>query len=167
MWRLAAGIGKAVGWIGEKAAASSIGSKWLAKDMTKFHKGALFGPVWGVAWAFLGARQYHDPAERRKSLVTNLGIVALTMGHRSVLTQQLMSWGLLAAAESPQLGRGIVQGLRTGLQNRTMAAVPFSMTQVNMQQAYASMEYARNRMGSAYSTIGNEAAMFSARYLTR
>lgn len=165
MWRAVAGIITALGGIGESVAAKGAGK--IAKDLNRVHKGQIFFGALGFVLPVLASRTQHDPAERRKTIAQNWAVTALTMGYRHGTTQMLVSQALFAAFEAPQIGRGIVQGLRTGLNNRTMAAVPFSMTQINQQQAYAAMEYARSRMGSAYSTMGNEAAMFAARYLQR
>lgn len=138
----------------------------VAKDMTKFHKGQLFGAALNFALPVLTTM--HEPrGERLKHIGQSWAVGALTLGYRSNITAAIMANLIFAAFDSPAIGRGVVQGMRTGIHNRTMAAVPFSMTQVNTQQAYAAMDYARQRMGSAYSSFGSEAAVFSAKYLQR
>lgn len=165
MWRAIAGLITAVGGIGENIAARGAGK--IAKDFSRFHKGQVLLGALGVVGPILSTKGIHDPKERHKKLLEGWAVSALTLGYRHGSTQWLMSAAIFNAFEAPGIGRGIVQGLRTGISNRTMAAVPFSMTQINQQQAYAALEYARTRMGSAYSTMGNEAAMFAARYLQR
>lgn len=75
-----------------------------------------------------------------------------------------MTLGLQLAFESGNIGKGIVQGVRGGLENRTMMNIPFSHSTVNMQMASQSLQYANQRMRSAYGS-GNEAAIFAARYM--
>lgn len=162
MWKAIAGIGERL-FVGAATKATGV----IGRDLARVHRGQILAATAGLLIPILSSKTEHDPKERRKTLIQGWAITALTMGYRNTATQLLMSQAIGFAFLAPEIGRGVVQGMRTGLTNRTMAAVPFSMTQINTQQAYASMEYARSRMGSAYSTIGNEAAMFSARYLSR
>jgi hypothetical protein len=53
------------------------------------------------------------------------------------------------------------------LNQRTMAAIPFSYTPAAMDHAAVSMNYAMQRMNDGYQRVGNEATFFAARYTQR
>lgn len=91
----------------------------------------------------------------------------LTLGTRS-FTRQIITYSMLRALpQFPEIGRSIVMGARSGVEARTMASVPFAYSSFTMDHAFAVLQYSRQQIGEADTSLGTEAAMFSARYLQR
>lgn len=107
------------------------------------------------------------PEEKMQGLLLNLGTGFMTMGMNSPWRQ--FGWST-AITLSPHYGsamRGVVQGYRSALESRTSMAVPFSHSNLAMDQAFASLQYSRARLSDAYQNVGSEAAFFAARYTSR
>lgn len=101
--------------------------------------------------------------EKIKGAGTGLLLTGLTMGMgpgRQFLAQ-------MALMGMPQLIRGTAVWHRQYLENRTMAAVPFSYSSAAMDHAAASLQYGMMRMQDGYSSVGREATFFAARYAQR
>jgi hypothetical protein len=107
------------------------------------------------------------PEEKLNGLALNLGTAFMTMGMNSPWRQ--MGWGT-AMSMIPNMGsfaRGVVLGYRGALESRTSLAIPFSHSNLAMDQAFATLQYSRQRMSDAYSNVGAEAGFFAARYMQR
>lgn len=110
----------------------------------------------------------YGKGERPKAIARDLGIFALTMGFRNPFRQGLYAAALSMLPMFPELGRAVTQGFRSSLAARSSVAVPFSHSTTNMDQAYATLQFAKQRMGQAYGALaGSEATMFAARYMQR
>jgi len=108
-----------------------------------------------------------SPAEKMENLAWNVGAYYLTMGMNSGWRQAAWGIALSAAPFAGDIVKGAASTYRGQLESRTSAIVPFTHNTMNMDQAFASMQYARSRMGEAYSMVGNEASYMAARYLQR
>jgi hypothetical protein len=108
-----------------------------------------------------------SPGEKLKRLGTDALVFSLTSGMKSGVAQLLWTTGLFMAPAMPGLMRGMVHGYRGSLEARTSAAVPFSHSTMPMDQAYATLSYARSRMSEAFEGIGSEASWMAARFMTR
>lgn len=107
------------------------------------------------------------PKERMNMAGQQVGLFLLTSGMKSGWRQGFWQAMMTLGPHMPDMGRGLVQGYRGVLESRTMASVPFSYSTLNMDAAWASMQYSQARMGDAYGALNGQAAMFSARYLQR
>jgi hypothetical protein len=107
------------------------------------------------------------PEEKMHSLGIIAGTTYLTMGMTSGWRQ--FGWGMAFSLipSLSSLSRGIVQGYRGAIESRTALAVPFSHSSMAMDQAFATLQYSRQRMSDAYSNVGAEAGFFAARYMQR
>lgn len=107
------------------------------------------------------------PEEKLKSAGLLAATSFMTLGMNSPWRQ--FGWGM-AMSLLPMSGaitRGIVQGYRGALESRTSLAIPFSHSNLAMDQAFATMQYSQQRVSDAYSNVGFEAAYFAARYTSR
>lgn len=105
--------------------------------------------------------------EKVTNAVANTTALYLTLGMNSGWRQ--FGWGV-ALSLVPSFGmmaRGIVQGYRGVIESRTAAAIPFSYSTMGMDQAFATLQYSRQRLSEGYQNVGSEAAFFSARYMSR
>lgn len=112
----------------------------------------------------------HDtPQNKAKKFAADVGIFALTLGIKSPARQFFYMQALSMTPALPMLAKATVQTFRTALDARTTAAIPFSHSTINMDQAYGALQYASSRMREAYnlSGIGNEAALYHAKYTSR
>lgn len=117
------------------------------------------------------------PHERGKALFEGIGGWWATTAFLSPGKQ--MKWGMLMGL-SPSftsMARSVVAGHRSSVEQRTMSAIPFSYSSVNMDQAMITMGSVRERMavmsfGSKSKAaeqlkIGSEAQMYASRYLSK
>lgn len=144
--------------------ASKLGGQVAAaykKNPSSFYSSAFH--VGSLAFG-LSQIQSTDPNERLRQGVREVVTAGIGLAHPGAMGF-LLTAGVGLAFSAGDAGRGVVQGLRGGLEARTMMHVPFSYSTVNMQQASQSMQYASSSMGKAYSTLGSEAAIFAARYM--
>ena len=95
------------------------------------------------------------------------GFLALATGGMGPGRQMLAMTMIGSAPAIIGMSRGFGNAYRSGQSQRTAAAIPFSHTSAPMDHAFATMQYAQNRMQGAYSGIGNTAAFYAARYTTR
>lgn len=140
--------------------------KNLGKDLGHSHSiaSALKFQAFGAA---LGLLAPGSPHEKMHLIGVQLGTWYLASGIKSPVLQNATA-GLLAL--SPVIRRGMVGTLhayRASQDQRIMAAVPFTHSTLPMDQAFTALQYARSRVGDAYSSTGNEAQMYAARYLAR
>lgn len=106
------------------------------------------------------------PEERSGLLVANAAIFGLTAG-MAPLRQTLAAIGLSMAPQFGDMLKGVQASYRSGLDARTSLAVPFGHSSLSMDLALAQMQYASQRVGGAYRTVGGEAAFMAARYASR
>lgn len=104
------------------------------------------------------------PEEKMKSFGNQMLLFWLTAGMGSGFRQAVWQIGLQAAPHLPDMARSVVSGYRGSLEARTSAYVPFSHSTLPMDQAFASMQYAQQRMNTMYGTIGSEASYMAARF---
>lgn len=105
--------------------------------------------------------------ERARDITVDVGLWALTLGTRSI-GRQFLTWGLLQSLPHfPEMGRKVVQGHKSILEARTAASVPFAHSNFSMDHAFAMFQYSRTRLQDAYTTVGAEAPLFAARYMSR
>ena len=132
-------------------------------------------PILGLQVLMSGAAA--PPHERGKAVLEAVGGWWATTAFLSPTKQ--MAWGMLMGL-SPSfssMARSVVQGHRSSVEQRTMAAIPFSYTSVNMDQAMVTLSSVRERMSMmSYGSksrvaeqmkVGSEAQMYSSRYLSR
>lgn len=108
-----------------------------------------------------------SPEEKMQSLGLNILTGVMVMGMNSPWRQ--FGWSTLATL-APQFGnmaRGLVHGYRSALESRTSLAVPFSHSNLAMDQAFATLQYSQQRLSEAYQNVGSEATYFAARYTSR
>lgn len=77
-----------------------------------------------------------------------------------------VSLALAVGLESGNIIRGLSSMLRTGVEHRTMMAIPFSYANTGMIQANQAYQQAQRSMSGAYNSV-NEAAMYASRYMQR
>lgn len=161
-------FGKEIGFLGKGLIGSSL-------------KGAIRNPISKVtahnAWHALKMNLYiglpltllspGTPEEKLQGLALNLGTAFMTLGMNSPWRQFGWSTALTLLPHMGGITRGIVQGYRGALESRTSLAIPFSHSNLAMDQAFATLQYSRQRMSDAYSNVGSEAAFFAARYMAR
>jgi hypothetical protein len=90
-----------------------------------------------------------------------------------------MVWGTMLGLSSSfsAISRSVVSGHRTSIEQRTMSAIPFSYTSVNMDQAMITLGSVRERMSMmTYGNktraaenlkIGAEAQLYASRYMSK
>ncbi len=120
-----------------------------------------------VAGAVVGTIGPGSPKEKIHNMAFNLGAAYLTMGMGSPFRQLFWSMALGMAPQFGNMIRGVVKGYRGVLESRTAAAVPFSYSSIGMDQAFATLQYSKQRLADAYQNTGSEAAFFAARYTSR
>lgn len=105
------------------------------------------------------------PEERAGAVAQELLIAQTAIAYPGAIgfgVGALLSVGL----QSGNIVRGLAQGLKTGVEQRTMAAVPFSFSNQGNIQAGAAFQHAQKSMSSAYTSI-NEASIYASRYMSR
>jgi hypothetical protein len=107
------------------------------------------------------------PEEKMQGLAMGLGTAFMTMGMNSPWRQAGWSTAMSMLPGMSHFARGIVQGYRGALESRTSLAIPFSHSNLAMDQAFSTLQYSRQRMSDAYSNVGSEAGFFAARYMQR
>lgn len=107
------------------------------------------------------------PEEKLQGLALNLGTAFMTMGMNSPWRQFGLQTAMTMIPQMGTLARGVVQGYRGALESRTSLAIPFSHSNIAMDQAFSTLQYSRQRMSDAYSNVGSEAGFFAARYMQR
>lgn len=125
---------------------------------------AIYGTLFGVGAGILAKQSPHEIV---KNTAVNIGIGALTLGVNSPWRQMGYATLISMAPSFGGIARGLVSGYRGVLESRTSVAIPFSHSTLAMDQAFAAMQYSKQRMSDAYQHVGNEAAFFSARFLQR
>lgn len=108
-----------------------------------------------------------SPTQRMKDAAVNTLFLWSTLGMNAGSRQFLWGIGIMAAPHIGTMLRRSVDLYRSSLESRTTLAVPFSHRTQHMDQAYGTLQYAKGRLSEAYSGLGSEAAMFSAKYLSR
>jgi len=109
---------------------------------------------------------HKDPSEKTKELGAQAGLFFLTAGMgsgRMVFYQAALQVGM----GIPHAMKGLAHSYRSMQESRTSLAVPFSHSSVSMDQAYASLQYAKQRVAGGYTSLGSEAAFFASRYTSR
>lgn len=113
----------------------------------------------------------HDtPQNKLKRAVTDVGMFGLAMGIKNPIRQGLFLTALQMSHMMPSIARAAVQGFKGYQNSLTAAAIPFSHSSLNMDQAYGALQYASSRVRDSYTSfsgVGNEAAMFHAKYMNR
>lgn len=151
-----------------KGISTQLGSK-IAPQLAKgsgIHNAMSHGKM-QLAFTGLIAVSGMSPEEKKQAIGTSLALFWLTGGSTSMLRQASLQAGLSVAQHAPELGRMYVTGIRSNIETRTMAVVPFSHSTANMDLALSSMQYTHSQMANHYSILGSESAMYSARYLQR
>ena len=105
--------------------------------------------------------------ERGRRIAGDLALNVATFGFLGIGSLIAVNIGLIAMGGANAAGRGVIQGVKSGFDARTSLSVPFQHTTVGMQQAHVALQYSRNRVGSAYSSIGSEATFMHAKYMVR
>lgn len=164
MWNLLKGL---VSFIGTKPLASMAGKMAMKKRWLNMKTSAVFMLGVPVGMDFFFGEPNRSFGERVRDITVDVGLWALTLGTRSI-GRQFLAWSMLQALPHfPEMGRKFVRGYRSALEARTAAAVPFAHSNFPMDHAFAMFQYSRTRMQDAYSTVGAEAPMFAARYMSR
>lgn len=117
------------------------------------------------------------PHERGKALVEGIGGWWATTAFLSPGKQ--MKWGMLMGLSTSfsSMTRSVVAGHRSSIEQRTMSAIPFSYTSVNMDQAMMTLGNVRERMSmmsfgsksrvAEQMKVGAEAQMYASRYMSK
>ena len=145
-------------------AAFAIKNPYTLKLASKAMGAAKLNIGMGLAWGLLTPG---TPHERLTNALTNASIGFMTMGMSSPFRQMGWSMALGMIPHFASMTKGVVRGYRSTLESRTSVAIPFSYSTVAMDQAFATLQYSRQRMSEAYQNVGSEAAFFAARYMSR
>ena len=120
--------------------------------------------VAGMASGAVDASKRETPAERNRAHAENIISNAIFVSQKSIVSGMLLSAGASLFFNSDAVGRGLVNGVRTGLSHRTSLHVPFSHSNINSQAAGLAYSYAQQKMAGGYSSMGNEAIHFASRF---
>lgn len=107
------------------------------------------------------------PQERLREVGVTTLFMWSTLGMQSGWRQFMWGAGIMSLPHAGSLITGLSSAYRHGLEARSSAAVPFGHSNMNMDQAYATLAYARQQMGAAYGLLGSEASFMAARYTQR
>lgn len=125
--------------------------------------GALYMHAGFIGLIMLG----NQPAqEKLHAIIGQTAMFWLTMGMGGA-RQMLWQSAFMISGALPSVARGLVSGYKSSIESRTSLAVPFSHSSMAMDQAFAGLQYAQNRLQGAYTSIGGEASFMAARYLQR
>lgn len=163
-------------WASARALASSAGFWQVADDVIVAGVRTKFAGKAGTTLATHMAMNLAVPVvmgaafaprgEKLKGAVTNAAMGLLFMGMspgRMILAQTAL--GL--APHTGDFVRAVASTNRNAMEARTMAAIPFSYSAQSMDVAQSNYQASRQRLNQNYSLIGNEAAFYSAKYLSR
>jgi hypothetical protein len=146
----------------KKSAFSSFGigtKRQLDRNVLLLHGAGFVAP-------FL-IRKNEPRNERIKNIAVDQILNYLTIGYVTPAGAIAANVLFALSQASGGIGSALVMSVRDGLAQRTSMAVPFSHTSIPMQQANASLQYAVKSIGGAYSSLGNEASLFHAKYMSR
>jgi len=137
MGKLWGAVGKHISWMGA------------------FQAVAIVGPLFG----------HHTAREKMQSVGLGIGTNML-VGGMGQMGQMFGGMGIQFAAQMPAWGRGLTTRYRSGLESRSSAAVPFSHSNLPMDQCLASLNFARQSIGGMSSDYG-QASAFASRFMSR
>lgn len=174
-------MGGMLGSLAKFVLGKEAGAAFSGKLISAAWKGASKNPISKLtahnAWHALKMQLYigvpftllspGTPEEKMQGLASNLGTAFMTMGMNSPWRQFGWSTALTLLPHMGGISRGVVQGYRGALESRTSLAIPFSHSNLAMDQAFSTLQYSRQRMSDASSNVGSEAAFFAARYMSR
>lgn len=106
------------------------------------------------------------PEQKRQEAFTGVAITALTLGIKNGFTQQVAGVALNLAPHLPSMSRALVGSYRAALDQRSMAAIPFSYSSAPMDIAYQTLNVGMSKINDARGYQGSEAAMYAAKYIS-
>jgi hypothetical protein len=131
-----------------------------------------------VNFGFAAAATYNTPEDRARGFasaafqtlvgasVPKIGSGAVG-GLATIGTSFLLESALETALYGPQIGKTIVDAFRMEASVLTPRSIPFSQNTVAQDQAYSAMQYAQQKMGMAYSSMGSDAYSAAKAYMPR
>lgn len=162
-------LGSLVKLVG-KASTVAGGIRGASKFAGRSHlgaKAALNNLKWQLPVMGLGLLGPGTPHEKMENVMWNVAGFYLTLGMGSPWRQAAWGFAIGAVPLYGQMMRGLAHGYRGALESRSSVSIPFSHSTIAMDQAYATLQYSRQRMSDAYQTVGSEATFMAARYMSR
>lgn len=156
------------GFIGKKF--TSVAEGFASKGMGKMAahgvmRNAKMALGWAAATSILGPG---TPSEKIKNFGSNALVTYMTLGMgSSFFRQNLWAGAAVLAPHFGSMARGVVQGYRGALESRTSLAIPFSHSNLAMDQAANTLAYSQSRLNDSYSSLSNQAGFMAARYMVR
>ena len=143
----------------------------VANDFLKAKVGLNLGQLWGLSAGLLSIRDTLKSDKPKSDKLREAGIwgavTLLSLNSEKFLAQNAISLAGMLALSGPGVAKSLATSFKGSMNNRTMAAIPFSFSNVPMEIANASMNQAMQRTNDARMFLGgNTASLYASRYVS-